>query len=233
MTYKYIRVRNDIYDKCTDKEMKKLRKGNEIKQLFKPFHWYLLLSTPAAIIALGVIFFLRINLWLELIPSIVIILNNILAEYRFDRTLNQGAREKELQLLNDEYDNYIKKIDEVLESHGINSKEKRALLRNECLDCLDNHNKKYKSFNSGVFTQLIGVPIGALISALIYKNSNAVVSQIIAIIIIGLGVIAIAKFLKCLTYYTDGYLKDERLLDMLDELEYSIDDNKLTNKIVL
>ena len=233
MTYKYIRVRNDVYDKCNDKEMKKLRNGKELKQLFRPLHWYLLLSTPLAIIMLGVIFFTSKKLWLELIPSLIIFVNSILAEYRFDRALDKNAREKELELLNENYDNYIRRINEVLKSHGINDKEKRSLLRNECVEYLDNHNKRFKSFSSGVFAQLIGVPIGALISALIYKNDNAIVSQIIGIIIIGLGVIAIVKFIKWITYYTEGYLKDERLLDVLDELEYSVNDNELVEKVVL
>jgi len=233
MTYKYLRVRNDIYDKCSDKGMKKLRSGKELKQLFKPLHWYLLISSILAITALCVILIFKVGFWWELIPILIIVANIVISEYRFDKSLDKVAREKELQSLNDEYDKFIKNANEVLMNHGIDTKGKRDLLRNECLLYLDSRNKKFKSFKTGAISQLIGVPVGALISALIYKNSDAVVSQIIAIIIIGFGVIAVAHFIKWITFYTDGYLKDEKLLDILDEIEYSVDEDKLIDKVIL
>ena len=69
---------------------------------------------------------------------------------------------------------------------------------------------------------LIGVPLGALISALIYKSegSDIIVTQIISIIVIGLMIIGIANAIKKLSYYSDGHFKDQYLLDALNESEY-------------
>ena len=69
---------------------------------------------------------------------------------------------------------------------------------------------------------LVGVPLGAFISALIYKSESAdvIIGQLIAIIIMGLMIIGVANIFKKITYYSDGHFKDQYLLDVLNELEY-------------
>ena len=69
---------------------------------------------------------------------------------------------------------------------------------------------------------LIGVPLGAFISALIYKSekSDIIIEQLVVIILFGLMIIGVASVIKKITYYSDGHFKDQYLLDVLCELEY-------------
>lgn len=233
MTHKYFRVRDDIYDNCTDKGMKKFRTVKEIKQLFKPFHWALLGISIALLIVMVVIVFSKINDWWAIIPAIVLFIGLVVSEYRFNRFLDKDAREKELQSLSEEYEKYINSIYNILISHGINNENKRNLLKTECEMSLESHKNKYKLFGAGIFEQLIGVPVGALISSIIYKNSDAIVPKIIVVIVIGALIIGVIKLIKFVKYYADGYLKDEKLLDVLEEIEYSMNDDEICDKIVL
>ena len=95
-------------------------------------------------------------------------------------------------------------------------------MKKECERRITQHNQNYRSVSNKVFDMLIGVPLGALISALIYKSesSDIIVAQIISIIVIGLMIIGIANAIKKLSYYSDGHFKDQYLLDALNELEY-------------
>ena len=68
---------------------------------------------------------------------------------------------------------------------------------------------------------MIGVPLGAVISSLIYKNSDIVVIQILSVILIGIFIIIISNIIKKINYYSDGYFKDKQLLDVLNEIEYA------------
>lgn len=68
---------------------------------------------------------------------------------------------------------------------------------------------------------LIGVPLGALISSLIYADKDTAFVMIVAIVVIGIAIIGGIKIFGLIRFYTDGYFKDRYLLDALDELEYS------------
>lgn len=69
---------------------------------------------------------------------------------------------------------------------------------------------------------LVGVPLGAFVSALIYKSESVdiVIEQLFVIIVLGLMTIGAANVFKKITYYSDGHFKDQYLLDILNELEY-------------
>ncbi len=68
---------------------------------------------------------------------------------------------------------------------------------------------------------LVGVPLGAFISALIYKSDGAdiLVEQLITIIM-GLIIVGVINAFKKITYYSNGHFKNQHLLDALNELEY-------------
>lgn len=233
MTYKYLRIRDDVYEHCTDKGMKKFRTIKEIIHLFKPLNWTLFSISVAMLIVMAVIVFSKINDWWAVIPAAVLFVVMLIGEYSFDRFLDKNAREEELQSLSEEYGKYINSIHDVLISHGIDNEKKRNLLKAECEASLESHTSKYKLFGSGIFEQLIGVPVGALISSIIYKNSDAIVPQIIVVIVLGALIIGVIKLIKFFKYYADGYLKDEKLLDALEEIEYSMNNDKICDKIVL
>ena len=78
--------------------------------------------------------------------------------------------------------------------------------------------------NIHAYNILIGVPIGAIVSAIMYENNNsAALTQIVGLIMFGLLIIGFSKAFKTLTYYSDGHFKDRYLLEALNELEYAED----------
>ena len=89
---------------------------------------------------------------------------------------------------------------------------------------MEGQTKSHNAIVSNVYSICVGVPLGAIVSAIIYANGNdAAVAQMIVMIMFGLTVIGLCKVYKMLAYYSDGYFKDRYLLEALDELEYAED----------
>ena len=221
MTYKYLEVRREIYEECSEKALKRFRTFKEMRTLLRTFHWILLTLMLLCCIAVILITILPIsNLW-GLIPAIVTAGVSIVGEFKIEKNYNKEARNKELEEHHLAYDEYINNIKNILERNGINTVSKRALLKVECNEVLDKHKKKHDNVKNRVFDILIGVPLGALISALIYQNNEAIISQIFGIIIFGCIIIFVSNFIRKVKFYSDGYFKDKHLLDALNEIEYS------------
>ncbi len=222
MTYKYYDVRRDLYESCSDKKLKGFRTWGEIKKLFKPFHWIMLIILVLLLISIIVFWLSPINSLWELLPMFIILPCTTLMEYKFDPLLDQVARKNELEKHNDAYKEYIGEIQDVLLKHGIDTDGKRQLLKEECISLLEKHESKYIFANNKVFDGLIGVPIGALISSLIYKDSDALLNEIIIVVFFGMLLVGVVKMIKRISFYSDGYLKDKQMLNALKEIEYSI-----------
>lgn len=221
ITYKYFEVRREIYNKCSDKALKQVRSFNEIKKLFKRSFWVMLSMLVASIITfvLLVVFFPKKLYYL--IPVPITFLVPIILEFRCEKIYNTEERNHELAEIKGVYEHYIQEIKTVLDSCGINSSQKRNALKTECKANLEKHAKPYSAIMSNAYSMLVGVPLGAIVSAIIYANSNdTAVVQMIVMIMFGLIVIGLCKVHKMLAYYSDGYFKDRYLLEVLNELEY-------------
>lgn len=221
MTYKYLMVRRDIYENCSDKKIKKLRTFKEIRNLLRKFHWIILALTSLSLIAFITITILPINnLWL-LIPVVIVIASAIISEVYTDKNYNKEARAKELSERYIAYEEYITSIKEMLEKNKINTDQKIQFLKEECTKVLERHEQKYLSVRSRIYDMLIGVPLGALISSLIYKSEETLINEILYIIIIGILIICLSRIIKLIRFYSDGYFKDRYLLNALNEIQYS------------
>lgn len=222
MTYKYYDVRRDIYESCSDKKLKGFRSWSEIKKLFNTFHWAILIVAILLLVSTIVIYVLPINYFWCLIPMILYIPCEMVMELKFDSLLNKPARNNEIEKQNNAYKEYIDQIQSVLMKNGIDTVSKRNLLKKECESVLSKYEARYAFVNNRAFDYLIGVPIGALISSLIHKESDTLFNVIIAIVFIGALLIGIVKIVKRIAFYKDGYFKDKQLLDALQEVEYSL-----------
>ncbi len=123
---------------------------------------------------------------------------------------------------NAELEDYIQHIKKVLIANEITTKEQRDVLKSECEKALSVYRENHKSVNAKVFDMLIGVPLGAFISALIYKSesNDILLAQLIGVIILGIAMIGAINILKKIMYYSVGVFKDQYLLNVLNELEY-------------
>lgn len=221
-TYRYCDVRRDIYELCSSNPLKKYRTFSDIKNLFKISFWLMLLGMIICLLAYIILLLILPDKLYWIIPASCTPILAIIGEIFEEKMYVPSERKKELEEKSANFDNYIQSIKTALSVHDIVTKEQRQILKSECENQLSLHNKNYKSISNKVFDLLIGVPLGALISALIYKSESTdiIIGQLIVIIVFGLMIIGIANITKKITYYSDGYFKDRCLLDVLKELDY-------------
>ena len=221
MTQKYYDVRREIYENCSDKSFRKLRTFKEMKKLFKGLQWLMLILMIACSISIIIIGLLNINFFWYTIPVTLVIAISIISQFSFEKLYNKDARRQELSDRQQLYNEYIENAMNIFKENGIDTKAKFNILKEECKNALEQHNQKYDSIKIKIFDMLIGVPLGAVISSLIYKNSDIVVIEILSIILIAIFIIIISNIIKKINYYSDGYFKDKQLLDVLNEIEYA------------
>lgn len=221
-TYKYLNVRRDIYEKCSDKKLKSFRSFSDIKRLFNCWFWISLLLMILCLVSLVVLTLAFPNKFYYLIPTIVCGVLIILIEFFGHRMYNSSEREKEKEKQKETLESYVRGAENVLKSHGVNTKEQISALKQECHQRIDLYKEKCKSASSKIYDVAIGVPLGAWVSAIIFKSSgeDTLITNIIAVILLGFMIIGIVKAVNQLRYYSEGYFKDQYLLDVLNELEY-------------
>lgn len=221
ITYKYFEVRREIYSKCSDKSLKQIRSLNDMKKLFKRSFWVMMSVLLISIIAFVLLIVFFPQKLYYLIPVPVAFLIPIILEFRCEKVYNAEERDHELAEVKGAYEHYILEIKTVLNSCGINSSQKREVLKAECKANLEKQAKPHNIIISNVYSMLVGVPLGAIVSAIIYSNSNDIaIAQMIGMIMFGLTIIGLCTIHRTLTYYSEGYFKDRYLLEVLNELEY-------------
>lgn len=222
MTYKYQYIRHDIYEKNPASKLKSYRSLKVMAQLFKLPYWILIGITFCSLVSLLILTIINPYNKFMLIPMIVIFLvYMIIPIIREKFIFNDSARTDELSDRNKNYNEYISEVKSILTEHGIDSSEKLINLKTECETAIKTCEDKYSKINSKIIDMLIGVPLGALVASIIYKNNDAVPASIVAIIVIGLSILGIAQLIRIIQYYSEGYFKDKYLLDAINELEYS------------
>lgn len=224
MTYKYMEVRRDIYEHRHEKTFEKYRRFSDVKKLFNQFFWIILGLIVGCLVACFILLMKLPNTFYWTIPLVVMIAASIIHEYNSEKFYNKSAREEEIEERSNCYEEYMENIKSVLASNGLLHKEQWKALKTECEYTLAAHNKMFNSLKGKVVSTLISVPIGALISAMIYKNGGEAITQIICLIILGAFIISLLTFIRVITYYIDGHFKDQYLLDALNELEYADQD---------
>lgn len=221
-TYRYWDVRRAVYEECSNNPIKKYRSFAEMKRLFKLSYWLLLIGMIICLIVCIVLLFFFPNTLYWLIPVCCAFAFGIIGERFGSKMYNPAERKREISENSANLEKHIEFVKSILKDHGIVTKDQRETLKKECEKQLVLHNSGYKSVSSKVFDMLVGVPLGAFISALIYKSESAdiVVDQLFVVIVLGLMAVGVANLFKKITYYSDGLFKDRYLLDVLNELDY-------------
>lgn len=222
-TYRYWDVRQDIYRHCANTPLKRVRTFNEMRRLFKWSYWAILICMLVCMLSVFILVFCFPRMaYLSLIPGGIVLLLSVVSELLSDKMYNPSERQKELDERATCLNEYVLSIHNILVSHGITTKEHRDFLRQECKSQLEKHGKSYESVSSRTFEMLISVPLGALVSALIYKSESAdvVIAQIVFLLLLGLAALGVAHTAKKVTFYSEGHFKDQFLLQALSELSY-------------
>lgn len=220
MTYRYKTVRREICNLDADEKFKGVRTLKEMKQVFSWFHWVLLATLALASIAVFVLIASWPNKSFYVIPVVIILLVTITSELWGDNMYKQSERKEELEQQEHSYNKYVETISNVFIRCGVDNKEKLSLLKEECEFNLAQHKNTYANLAEKIYNILIGVPLGALISVIIYGD-NAAIESIASLLLIGLMLIMVTVALRKLMFYANGFFKDERVLEAIRELEYS------------
>ncbi len=223
MTYKYSQVRREIYACTSAQTIRKYRSLKEIKKLFRWYFWLLLAIVIAAMISyfLLIVFLPSTFYWLIPIPFIIAL--PCILEIYSEKFYKPTARQNDLNEYNAHYNQYINNIKQVFTTCGINTPDKEKLIKSECLSRMDKHGKPFAAAKKTAYSFLIGTPLTVLISTIIKPEDTPSISLIIGVIAFGIIAIAFLSVLKLFYYYADGYFKDKRLLETLNELEYHHD----------
>ncbi len=220
MTYRYYKIRREIFEDDSEKPLKKFRSGSDLKELFKPFHWIVFSLMIASLIAIIIIsIFVTNKLW-NAVPLLIIILLTDLWDYKAEKFYNKDARKKELISIDCDYENYLKSIYEILQNNGIESEKELNILIDECSKVLEKRDNRFQFIKSKAYEIFLGIPIGALITSLINQNSEKIPPQIVTVLLLGLLIYPIFSFAKFVLNYADGYQKDQSLLKALNEMKY-------------
>lgn len=224
MTYKYYLVRRAIYENDPTSKLKKRRSLKDMKRLFKLPFWIMLSLVICSLISIALILVFELNSMLIYIPYFIIILASFVLEIpREDKIYHMEERNKEIQIKESEYEDYINNVREILTKLGINTCDKIEKLKEECEEILNKRNARFSNINNRIIDMLIGVPLGALIASTIYADTKTQNEGIALILSIGLILFIIVQIAKVLQYYTDANFKDKYLLDALNELSYYSD----------
>lgn len=220
MTYRYYKIRREIFEDDSEKPLKKFRSGSDLKELFKPFHWIVFSLMIASLIAIIIIsIFVTNKLW-NAVPLLIIILLTDLWDYKAEKFYNKDARKKELMSIDCDYENYLKSIYEILQNNGIESEKELNILIDECSKVLEKRDNRFQFIKSKAYEIFLGIPIGALITSLINQNSEKIPPQIVTVLLLGLLIYPIFSLVKFVSNYADGYQKDQSLLKALNEMKY-------------
>ena len=132
MTYKYYEVRREVYDKCSDKTLKRTRSFKDLKRLFKSYAWVIMALLLVSMIAFIILVYVFPGKPYYLIPCAAAFTVTAIWEFHSERIYNAGERYRELEEVKHNYLQYIRNVKGVLDSCGIDSREKHDALKKEC-----------------------------------------------------------------------------------------------------
>ena len=226
MTYKYIFIRRAVYEKVSDKKLKRTRTLKEIKRLFKLPYIILLILLAIAIISTIIMLIMQIPIIYTFIPMGFLIVSSIVFEISPERRIyNMEEREKEVDEKIENYKEYLESVNEIFIENGIDTPEKLSLLKAECISSIETSKSQFSSINAKLFDMMIGVPLGALLAIVIENKDESQINSIIALMIIGALILLTIKALNFIMSISDAVFKDRYLLDAINELEYDMKDN--------
>lgn len=220
VTYKYLEVRREIYNKCSDKELNSFRSFRQMLKVWNRSYWASLIGMLFCLVTEIVLSIILQNKLWGMIPLGVEMVLLVVIEVRSDKMYNPPERKKELDDDKKKYEKYVENIKKTLDACGIRTSRLRVILREECVAELEKYNKSYSFISDHVIEMFIGVPLGALISSLIFIDKQAVVDHIAVLVMLGVMIIVFIKVAKKMAFFWNGYFKDQYLLKALKELEY-------------
>lgn len=221
MTYKYWEIRREVYNENPEKKMHGFRSIKDCRKLYKTRFWFLFLGQLVCMLLILIAAACNWNplyiLGFLVVSVVLMTVDEIIGEKRY----NTSARAEELRENRVVYDAYIQEIKDILQRCNIDTEKKRDLLKAECRERVDKQNKPWSMMNTRIYDVFIGIPIGSLITVFMTQENTQITIPGITIVFVGIVMIVFSKLINKVLYYAQGNFKDQYLLDVLNEIEYS------------
>lgn len=229
MTYKYQKVRRDIFELKDLHKIDRLHSCKDYFKLYKLKMWirftlYSIIGVASIVIVI-LCLLSTISSTLGLLLSnfllvIVIILIIVFESSTEKNKYNKSARDTELRALQTRANNYVEDVKKVLSYNGITTTEQVLKLIEECKLSQKSFESKYGKILDKTINLLFFVPITALITCIIKSEKNINWGIFLSATLAGIIIICILGIFYLVQYYSSGHNKDKYLLNALKELEY-------------
>lgn len=224
-TTKYYFVRRAMYEKAPFQKLKQTRSIQDSIKIFKPFALILfLLALIASLSGLVLVIgdhHLALALLLSAFAAIILFfLERKKEAFLYDPT----RRSKELFARVDDYNECLAIIGQIFSNYEIDSYEKAERLKEECEAKISRIKKPFAWLQKAIYSGLIAIPLSAYIGYKVFEKDIVTEEKVISLLLTGLSLLIFTSFVKWLFLITEGYYKDQCLLQAINEYEYT---NKL------
>lgn len=222
MSNRYRLIRRELYEaKLTD-----ILYPN--KPLFSAFqshtalYWILLIISLFSLISVLILVIVTPSKLWFLIPSVImyICLSSLQLTKREYLHSKSYLKKDNEEILNN-YKQYINTIKEILSKYGIDTPETLTCLKTECEKSKKTYTETYNKLTNKVWSTFIGVPIGVLIGSLIAPNNPITPTGLLAVVTIGACLIAAINIIRLISFYTEGYFRDDLMMKAILDIEYT------------
>lgn len=124
----------------------------------------------------------------------------------------------------DDYNECLAIIGQIFSNYEIDSYEKAERLKEECEAKISRIKKPFAWLQKAIYSGLIAIPLSAYIGYKVFEKDIVTEEKVISLLLTGLSLLIFTSFVKWLFLITEGYYKDQCLLQAINEYEYT---NKL------
>lgn len=224
-TTKYDFVRRAMYEKAPFQKLKQPRSIKDSLRIFKPFALILFLLAFIASLSGLVLVVGNHHLAFALVLSAFATIILFILEKKKEAFLYEPTRRsKELFARLDDYNECLAIIGQVFNYYEIDSYEKAERLKDECEAKISRIKRPFAWLQKVIYSGLIAIPLSAYIGYKVFEKDIVTEEKVISLLLTGLSLLIFTSFAKWLFLITEGYYKDQCLLQAINEYEYT---NKL------
>ena len=225
MTKHYDFIRREVYELYHNNPKKMKEKKKEMNELFTGLQWVLFYSTIISLFSLATLLLLVsyniISIIWEMIPLCIIVGVLALVECLPERKLYKlETRKKYIEEDKATLNSRLKEVAEIIKRNGVKG-DSLPLLKDECENKLTKMKNRTDSIIKFLMNVLVSAPLTAVIIMILdqdKKVNTQAVAFIASLVLLASGLV---KLYSPVYYIINGSVKDQCLLDAINELEYT------------
>lgn len=225
MTKHYDFIRREVYELYHNNPKKMKEKKKEMNELFTGLQWVLFYSTIISLFSLATLLLLVsyniISIIWEMIPLCIIVGVLALVECLPERKLYKlETRKKYIEEDKATLNSRLKEVAEIIKRNGVKG-DSLPLLKDECENKLTKMKNRTDSIIKFLMNVLVSAPLTAVIIMILdqdKKVNTQAVAFIASLVLLASGLV---KLYSPVYYIINGSVKDQCLLDAINDLEYT------------